>query len=256
VEQVPTSVHLGPLTFHLYGLGLAIAAYVGVRYGRHRFAERGLDLTHFNAYAIWLVVAGFAGARIAHVATNWHLYSSDPLRIFAVWQGGLASFGALALAAPLGYVLARRWWGGAGLLNVADAAVPALVLAWAVGRFLGPQFMVAGGGHLTHQWFGLRYHGQVGKRVPVPIIQGLEDLLLFFGLIYLDRRDARRHPGLVTGVALVIWGVVRSLDERLLLGQEGQTGSVGVQIAGLALALIGVAILVKVSRDARTPVPN
>jgi prolipoprotein diacylglyceryltransferase len=55
-------------------------------------------------------------------------------------------------------------------------------------------------------------------------------------------------PGTVTGVALVVWGLVRALDEHLLLGQESGSGSVGVQIAGLAMALGGLVILVSVAR--------
>jgi hypothetical protein len=47
---------------------------------------------------------------------------------------------------------------------------------------------------------------------------------------------------------------VRALDERLLLGQESHSGSVGVQIAGLVLALLGVLVLV-VPRKRNSPSP-
>ena len=73
--------------------------------------------------------------------------------------------------------------------------MPALIAGWAIGRFLGPQFMVDGGGHLTHQWFGLHYHGQVGKRVPVPLIQGCEDGLLWLVLIALERTRLKNIRG-------------------------------------------------------------
>jgi hypothetical protein len=43
---------------------------------------------------------------------------------------------------------------------------------------------------------------------------------------------------------MIVWGVVRSTDERLLLGQESHSGSVGVQLAGLALAAAGVVTLI------------
>jgi len=44
---------------------------------------------------------------------------------------------------------------------------------------------------------------------------------------------------------MIVWGLVRSLDERLLLGQESHSGSIGVQIAGLVLALAGAVLLVR-----------
>jgi hypothetical protein len=105
--------------------------------------------------------------------------------------------------------------------------------------------MVDGGGHLTHQWFGLSYSGQVGKRVPVPLIQGAEDCLLWLALLGLQRQKIARRAGIVTGAGMIIWGLVRALDERLLLGQQSHSGSVGVQLAGLVLALAGAVLLVR-----------
>ena len=43
---------------------------------------------------------------------------------------------------------------------------------------------------------------------------------------------------------MIVWGFVRSFDERLLLGQMSHSGSIGVQIAGLVLAAAGLATLV------------
>ena len=138
------------------------------------------------------------------------------------------------------------------LLAFCDALVPALVAGWALGRVLGPQFMVAGGGHLTHQWFGLHYAGQVGKRVPVPLIQGAEDALLVGAARARASAGASpRASGASPGAAMLIWGLVRTLDERLLLGQQSHSGSLGVQGAGLALALGGAAVLVVVALRGR-----
>jgi hypothetical protein len=41
---------------------------------------------------------------------------------------------------------------------------------------------------------------------------------------------------------MIVWGLVRAFDEHWLLGQESHSGSIGVQFAGLALALAGVLI--------------
>jgi uncharacterized membrane protein len=68
----------------------------------------------------------------------------------------------------------------------------------------------------------------------------------------MEHRRVNRRVGVLTGVALIVWGVVRSLDERLLLGQESHSGSLGVQIAGLVLALSGVVLLVRQIRVGRS----
>jgi prolipoprotein diacylglyceryltransferase len=244
VASVITSFHVGPLVFHVYGFGLAVAAYVCYLYSRRRLQRHGFDVAPFAKYALALIAAGLVGARLAHIATNWSYYSAHPVRWIELWQGGLASFGGLALAVPVGVWLQRRWWPGTSLARFSDVMVPALIAGWALGRVLGPQFMVDGGGHLTHQWFGLPYAGQVGKRVPVPLIQGAEDALLWLALIALERQKAGNRAGVITGAGMIVWGLVRALDERLLLGQQSHSGSVGVQIAGLALAACGAALLV------------
>jgi len=245
VTAFPTALHLGPLTFHLYGFGLAIATYVAYVYARRRLSRAGFNVDPFGRFAVALIVSGLIGARIAHVATNWAYYSGHPARWLAVWQGGLASFGGIALAIPVGLYCQRRWWPSTSLARFTDALVPALIAGWALGRILGPQFMVNGGGHLTHQWFGIHYAGQVSKRVPVPLIQGAEDGLLWLALIWLDRRGILKHAGTLTAIAMIVWGIVRTLDERLLLGQQSHSGSTGVQLAGLALAIAGVYLLIR-----------
>ena len=252
MSGVPTSFHLGPLVFHTYGFGLAIAAYVCFLYARRRLQNFDFNVQPFGKFAFCLIVAGLLGARLANVATNWAYYSNHPARWIAVWQGGLASFGGIALALPVGLYLQRPWWPESSLARFSDAVVPALIAGWALGRVLGPQFMVHGGGHLTHQWFGLHYAGQVGRRVPVPLIQGAEDALLWLALLAVEHRRPHRRVGVVTGVAMIIWGLVRSLDERLLLGQESHSGSIGVQISGVVLALCGATLIVHQLRAVRS----
>jgi phosphatidylglycerol---prolipoprotein diacylglyceryl transferase len=244
VSGFPTSFHLGPLLFHTYGFGLAIAAYVAYVYSRHRLREKSILLEPFARFTFWILVSALIGARAANIATNWSYYDGHLGRWIAVWQGGLASFGGIAAAVLVGVFLQRRWWPETKLALFTDALVPALIVGWALGRFLGPQFMVDGGGHLTHQWFGLHYHGQVGKRVPVPLIQGCEDGILWLVLIALERTRLKNVTGFITAIGMIVWGLVRSTDERLLLGQESHSGSVGVQLAGLALALAGVLTLI------------
>jgi len=245
MRAVPLGIHLGPLYFHLYGLGLAIAAYVAFEYATRRLRRRGIDVTLFGRFVAAVLIAALLGARLANVATNWSYYRGHPLQWFAVWNGGLASFGGIALAIPVALWVKRRWWPDVATSTFSDALIPALVAGWALGRVLGPQFMVAGGGHLTHQWFGIYYHGQVGKRIPVPLIQGAEDALLWCGLVALERRRSSIHAGILSATAMIIWGLVRAADEHWLLGQESHAGSLGVQIAGCALALGGVIVALR-----------
>lgn len=256
MSGVLTSFHIGPLDFHIYGFGLAIAAYVTYYYACRRLERTEFHPQRFAKFTVALIVSGLIGARIANIATNWNYYSGHPGRWIALWQGGIASFGGIALALPVAIYLQRKWWPDSSLAQFCDVLVPALVAGWALGRVLGPQFMVNGGGHVTHEWFGLHYAGQVGYRVPVPLIQGAEDGLLWVGLLCIERFRSSRHVGVETAVAMIVWGLVRALDERFLLGQASHSGSIGVQLAGLLLAFTGVVLLVHQLKTARSTPPR
>ena len=257
MRPIPTSFHLGPLEIHTYGLGLAITFWFAYRYFEHRLAKRGIPTDWVASMFIWVIVAAIAGARLLHVLSNWNYYAGHPADILAIWHGGLSSFGGLLLAVPVALYVAHKKCPELGILQGLDIVAPVLLAAWALGRLLGPQLMVAGGGHETHQWFGMYYQGQIGPRVPVPIIQAIEDFLTYLVLIFLERRiDARRAVsppgtipyGTIIAVAMIIWGTTRSIDEHLLLGQDGALGSMLVQIAGVALVVGGIVILLGVRR--------
>ena len=249
ISTIPTAIAVGPFTFYLYGLGLATATWITYRAIQRRLSSRALPIERWTYFAVATIGSGLVGARAAHVATNWSYYRDHVSSVASLWQGGLASFGGLALATPVALVLARRWWHQRTLLEFADIVIPAIVAGWAVGRALGPQFMFAGGGHETHQWFGMTYAGQVGRRVPVPLIQAAEDGLLWLLLLRIERR--KTTPGTVTGIAMVIWGAVRFLDEYYLLGEQGHNGSLAVQGASLALAVGGLLLLGRAWRQHR-----
>ncbi len=117
--------------------------------------------------------------------------------------------------------------------------------------------MVAGGGHPTHQWFGMYYAGQAGRRLPVPIFQALEDFSVFLVLIFIERRldhwpdgslRSGYPTGTVIGTAMALWGIERALDEHLWLGEDGRLGSILVQIAGVLLVVGGAAVLLRTRR--------
>lgn len=257
MRPIPVAFHIGPLVVHTYGLGLAVTFWFAYWYFERRLRREGYPADWLVALLVWVVLAAIVGARAMHVLANLGYYSSRPLQVFAVWNGGLSSFGGLILAVPVGIVVARRRCPSLSLGRALDLVAPVLAAAWAVGRLLGPQLMVAGGGHATHQWFGMYYADQAGRRLPVPIFQAMEDATIFVVLLWVERRCRRRadgsvrdgYPaGAVVGTGMVLWGIERVLDEKLWLAYPGQLGDVLVEAAGVALALAGVVVLVVAGR--------
>jgi phosphatidylglycerol---prolipoprotein diacylglyceryl transferase len=254
MKPIPVVFHLGPLQVHTYGIGLALTFWFAFSYFERRLRRAGYPSDWFVPVFLWIIVAAVAGARVLHVVSNLSYYDHHVVDVLAVWHGGLSSFGGLLFAVPTGIILTRRRCPELPIGRALDLVAPVLLAAWAMGRLLGPQLMVAGGGHPTHQWFGMYYAGQAGRRLPVPIFQALEDFSVYLILIAIERRLGRwpdgsarsGYPtGVVLGTAMVLWGVERSLDEHLWLGEDGRLGSLLVQIAGVALVLGGGYLLIR-----------
>jgi len=257
MKPIPVVFHVGPLQIHTYGIGLAITFYVAYRYFERRLRRHGYPTDWVGELFLWVIASAIIGARAFHVATNWSYYGQQPGEIPMVWHGGLSSFGGLILAVPVALWVSHRRCPQLGVLRGLDLVAPVLLAAWAMGRLLGPQLMYAGGGHATSAWYGMAYAGQPGNRVPVPLLQALEDGLTYLVLLAVEWRCAHdrqgqvrsNYPaGAVTATAMILWGVSRTLDERYLLGGGGNVGSLLVQGAGVALVLGGVLLAVGTAR--------
>ncbi|MFC8849084.1 MULTISPECIES: prolipoprotein diacylglyceryl transferase [unclassified Micromonospora] len=149
---------LGPLPLRAYALciiaGIAVACVVTER----RLRQRGVAPGAVLDIAVWAVPTGIIGARIYHVITSPEKYFGDggePLKAFAIWEGGLGIWGAVAGGALGAWIAARQL--GIPFAVVADALAPGLPLAQAVGR-LGNWFNNELYGGLTTLPWGLQVH--------------------------------------------------------------------------------------------------
>jgi len=264
MRPIPVAFHIWFLEVHTYGIGLALTFWFGLRYTERRLRNRGYPWQWVTGMFVWVIVAAIVGARAMHVLSHLSYYTAHPSQVFAIWQGGLSSFGGIILAVPVAIVSQRRRCPELPTLRFADMMAPVLMACWAMGRLLGPQLMVNGGGHPTNQWFGMYYAGAHPnqKVLPVPIFQAAEDFTIFCVLLLVERWLRNRAPtvasdgslipqnlaplppaGIVLGVGMVLWGIERFFDEHLWLGEDGHLGSLLVQIAGVALAIVGLILI-------------
>jgi phosphatidylglycerol---prolipoprotein diacylglyceryl transferase len=165
MRPIPIVFHLGPLQIHTYGIGLAITFVFAGWYLQKRFRDAGEPWEWVGAGVVWIVLAALVGARVVHVVANWSFYAHRPGEIALVWHGGLSSFGGLLFGVPVGLLLVHRHVPEMSVARALDLAAPVLAAGWAVGRLLGPQLMIAGGGRRTDAWYGMAYAGSVGRRV-------------------------------------------------------------------------------------------
>ncbi len=273
MRPIPVAFHIWFIEVHTYGIGLALTFWFGLRYFERRLRKNGYPSEWVTGMFIWVIVAAIVGARLLSVLPNLSQYRSDPMQVFAIWQGGLSSFGGLIFAIPVGIISARRRCPEISTVRLLDLIAPVLMAAWGIGRLLGPQLMVRGGGHPTTAWFGMYYAGEVGKRLPVPIFQAMADFAIFGILLLVERWIRSQAPrgrpevgaaatatgaapgatmaagsslppaGIVIGVGMVLWGIERFLDEYLWLTDPSHLGFILVETAGIALSVAGLVVL-------------
>jgi phosphatidylglycerol:prolipoprotein diacylglycerol transferase len=217
VRPIPVSFHVGPLVLHTYGIGLAITFLFGYWYFKRRLQAHGWRTEWTTSVFVWVVVAATIGARAVHVISEWSYYSADPALIPQIWKGGLSSYGGIIGGFLVAVPLARRRCPELPLSVAVDLAAPVLMASWALGRLLGPQLMVAGGGPPTHAWYGMYYAGQEGKRVPVPIFQAIECGLIWLASMRLERLFEKGPAGMVFLATGILWNVARFFDQFLWL---------------------------------------
>ncbi|WFE41397.1 prolipoprotein diacylglyceryl transferase [Micromonospora sp. WMMD998] len=149
---------LGPVPIRAYALCIILGIVVACVVTEYRLRRRGVAPGAVLDIAVWAVPAGIIGARIYHVITSPEKYfgaDGQPLKAFAIWEGGLGIWGAVAGGAVGAWIAVRQL--GIPLTVVADALAPGMPLAQAVGR-LGNWFNNELYGGRTSLPWGLEVH--------------------------------------------------------------------------------------------------
>jgi phosphatidylglycerol:prolipoprotein diacylglycerol transferase len=125
--------HLGPIPINWYGLNFLLAFVVSGLLVRRWAPRWGFSKAQIESLLAWILVGTIIGARFYFVVQNdFAGYLSQPWRIAALWEGGLAFFGGLAGGILAADLYARRY--GLSFLQLGDLFAPAIPIGGAVGR--------------------------------------------------------------------------------------------------------------------------
>ncbi|WP_127533461.1 prolipoprotein diacylglyceryl transferase [Paenibacillus kobensis] len=129
----PIALDLGFITIHWYGIILGLAALAGLLLAIQEGKRFGISPDFFMDLLLFGVPSAVIVARLYFVAFKWNEYKNDPLSIFAVWEGGIAIYGALIGAFICGFIYAR--YKGYSFLRIADICAPSLIAGQLIGRW-------------------------------------------------------------------------------------------------------------------------
>ncbi len=232
LAQIPpppfSGLELGPLNLRMYGLVIAIGAFLGLRMVVARYADTGGDPELAEKAALIVLGTGFLGGRIGYIiprflwdGTHGAAYIGRPLDILAIWQGGLAFFGGL-VGGTLGVIIYLRVKKVA-LPAFADAVAPAVPLAQAFGRW-GNYFNEELFGRPSDLPWALEVSSGPAERAGYPaastfhptfLYESLWNLGLVGVILWIDRRGLLRRRGSLIFIYLIGYGIGRGWIEAL-----------------------------------------
>ena len=200
-------------TIHLYSYGLSIVAGVllSLFLMRRRALKEGFpgsDEVFDMAFTV--LVWGFVGARLFYVIQNLSYYVSQPLKILAVWEGGLIFYGgAIAAFFGLWRMSRKRQW---SFWKVLDFLTPYTALTQAFGR-IGCFLNGCCYGKACNLPWAVQFPGLPGAVHPAQLYEALYDLVLFAFL--LARQKKVRFDGEIGLLYFLLYGIGRYAIEFL-----------------------------------------
>ena len=104
----PIIAHIGPVMLRWYGLLFALGFVVSTPVFQHIFRSEKVSPRWVDVLTLYMVVGTVVGARLGHIFFyEPGILLKDPLEVFKIWHGGLASHGA-TLGIPLACWLFAR----------------------------------------------------------------------------------------------------------------------------------------------------
>jgi prolipoprotein diacylglyceryl transferase len=116
-------------TPNLYGLLFVSGLIIGFYVIKKMFKAEGIPEEWLDKLLIYVVIATIVGARLGHVFFyDWHIYRENPIDIFKVWEGGLASHGG-AIAILIALFLYSKYVTKRSMLWILDRIVAPIAIA-------------------------------------------------------------------------------------------------------------------------------
>ncbi len=136
---------LGFIVVYWYGFLMFVGVLTGFLIVYFLFKKYRVDVDFLYTLAPYLIIGGFAGARLYHVLNEWQYYVQNPADIFLVRQGGLAIHGAILFGIAIVWIFAKKYYLNFKHLNIVsakslflflfDVFAPAVAIGQAIGRW-------------------------------------------------------------------------------------------------------------------------
>lgn len=203
-----------PLEIRYYGVLFAAALFVGYYVMRWQFRRGGFGDDKAEALFLYAALGIIIGARLGHVLFyEPDRFFSDPMEIFKIWHGGLASHGtAIGVFVAL-WLFSHRH--KIHFIEVADRIAMSIALCSSfirIGNFLNSEIV-------GRAWDGpwaiiFKSYDDATPRHPSQIYEVLMSWAVFGVMYFVDRHYKEERPrGMISAILLIGYFSLRFIVE-------------------------------------------
>ena len=208
------SINIFGFSIHLYGIVIALGLMLAVIYACRRSKQFGLKAEDLTDGVLFIVPFAVLCARLYYCIFEWDSYKGDFLRIFRIWEGGLAIYGGV-IGAAIGILVFAR---------VKKIRVGAVLDITSLGFLIG-QSIGRWGNFFNREAFGAetnsilrmgllnKYTNQITYYHPTFLYESLWNAAGFVLLHFLSKK--RKYDGQVALLYVAWYGLGRTFIEGL-----------------------------------------
>ena len=211
IDKIAFEVFGRPIAW--YGIIITIGIILAVLYVINRGKYEGVSQDDIIDYSIFVIPIAIIGARLYYVLTSLDQYDSL-LEMFAIWEGGLAIYGAVIGGALTALVVSKIK--KIKILKMFDMLVPAVMIGQIIGRWGNFMNAEAHGG-VTDIFIRMGIRTQYMDAPvyvhPTFLYESLWNLAGFLGLHYLSKKP--QYDGQIALSYAAWYGLGRCMIEGL-----------------------------------------
>ena len=235
----PILFSIGPLDIYYYSLVYILGFILTIVF--LQLKRKSLNLSKDQVYdlSFYLMLGVILGSRLYHVIV-WEpsYYFANPLKIFYLWEGGMAFHGGLLGGVISAYICKIKY--KLSLLKLLDIMTLPALIALALGRlanFINAETY----GTITNVSWCVDF-GDNQCRHPVQIYAAIKRSLVALTVYFLSKK--RHKPGYLFFVTITLLGLGRFFIDFLREDTLYLHLSIG-QWSSLAMFVIGLYVIIK-----------
>jgi len=256
----PVLISFGSIKIHWYGVLFSAAILFGLQIMKWIYKQEDIELDTLDTLLGYVVVGIIVGARLGHCFFyDPSYYLAHPMKILAIWEGGLASHGGgLGVILAIGLYVRKYKVSYLWLLDRLAIGTAVFGVFVRTANFINSEIL----GVQTDKPWGIIF-AKIDNipRHPAQLYEAFAYLFILFALLALYKKYKSKSPnGLLLGTFLILVFTARFLIELVkqkqaaytsdLILNTGQMLSIPFFIAGIILVFFA---LKKSTQPPKTP---